>query len=140
VARLALWLACGWLGLSAAGCFTMGHTQAGNPIAWEGVEALEVGTHTVADALELLGAPLEYHRHPDGTLYVWRHREYDYLRLGIEPDLALTFTSVDRLASSVLENIRVVVESGKEFENRVVTYFDRDGVLAAVGTHRGGAE
>jgi hypothetical protein len=123
-----------------AGCFTLGHTSEGNPIAWDAVEKIQVGTHTMRETLDLLGAPLEYHRHPDGTLLVYRARYYDYWRLGLEPDFILTFTAADRLSAGVLENLRLVVESGAEFEERVAVYFDREGVVAGVGTHRKPAE
>jgi hypothetical protein len=126
--------------LTATGCFTVGRVTEGNPVAWEAVDTLEVGTHTVADVIGALGSPLEYHRHPDGMLLVYRSRRYNYWRMGVEPDLLLSFAAVDRATSSVLENLRLVVETGDEFEDRVAAYFDRSGVLAAVGTHRRGEE
>ncbi len=129
-------IAAALLCLSATGCFTVGRVTEGNPVAWDAVDELEVGTHRVADVLTLLGAPLEYHRHPDGVLWVYRSRRYHYWRMGIEPDLLLTFTAADRATTGVLENLRLVVETGDEFEDRVTVYFDHTGVLAAVGTHR----
>lgn len=133
--RLAL-IATLWLPLLGGGCVTAGSYVDGNPIPWDAVEQLEIGTHTMTETLDLLGAPLEYHRHPDGTILVYRHREYDYLRVGLEPDLILTFTAADRVTSSLLENFRLVIESGDEFEERVAVYYDHDGVLAGLGTHR----
>lgn len=130
----ALWLAA--LPVAGGGCVTVGSHSDGNPIRWEAVAQLAIGTHTVADTLDLLGAPLEYQRHPDGTLLVYRHRMYHYLRVGLEPDLILTFTAAERVTSSLLENLRLVIESGDEFEERVAVYYGRDGVLAGVGTHR----
>ena len=100
------------------------------------MDQLEIGTHTMTESLDLLGAPLEYHRHPDGIILVYRHREYDFLRVGLEPDLILTFLAAERVTSSLLENLRLVIESGDEFEERVAVYYDRDGLLAGVGTQR----
>ncbi len=120
-----------------AGCVTVGRVHEGEAIPPEAVQRIQVGTTTLTQLLADLGSPLEFHRHPDGLVLVYRWRGYHYLRLGLEPDRAIPLGVSELPASQVLRNIHFVTEWGTQGEDRLAILVDKDHVVAGVGLHRG---
>lgn len=123
--------------LASSGCVSVVRHSDRDPIDPEAVASVQVGATTLAQALGLLGSPLACHRHPDGLLLEWRTHQYDYLRLGLEPDRVLSFIPAGRLSSIRL--LSLVLHLGEDAEDKLVLLIDDRHVVAGLGYRRGTA-
>ena len=121
---------------SGQGCInvTVAETRRGNPIDGDKVRKLTKGTHTLADVLSTLGAPIEVHAHPDGVLLVYRYAARNTFRIGLEAGGGvMSFIDFTRVLSSLLENLRFTLERVHADEDRVVVLIGRDGRVKGIG-------
>lgn len=116
------------------GCVTLGRTTSGGIPPAAAVAEIRKGDG-VGHVLARLGAPVELSVAPDGMLFIWRERAYEFDRLGIDPSRAISFLDLGGIASDALSNLRLILERGTMRDERVAVLFDPAGRVTAVA-HR----
>ncbi len=121
------------LALTSPGCVTIVSSSQGSPIDAGTVARIEQGKTTLGQVLALLGAPLEVHRHADGRLLVYRHRQRNTFRLGIQPSRALSLIDLTQVTAEAAGNLSLTVERIHAGEDRLMILLGEDEVVRAVG-------
>lgn len=118
----------------AQGCsLTLTRNRWGEPIDVEAVRTLRLGESRLRDALHVLGAPIEVHAQADGRALVYRFKVTKAVEFGIDGGMVTQFVVVAQIAASIIENIKFTWERIHTDEDRVVLFFDRDGILRGIG-------
>ena len=124
--------ACALLLASLTGCLSFANVSQGIEIDPEAVGAISEGT-SLQEVLELLGAPLEVHKHVDGRLLVYRHRKQNTARIDVSVSRALQFIDLTQVTSELASNLQLTIQRTHAGEDRVVILFDKDYRVKALG-------
>ena len=109
--------------MSAAPSCTIGRDYVGKELTADPAEALRPGQTSVADVLELFGAPNRIQRRHDGEVLVYRYVRNNSSQLQIE--------------EPVITGISIFTYTKRQHKaNRLTLFFDREGVLRHYGYTR----
>ncbi len=116
------------------GCIsvTMIRHRRGNEITPEKVAVIHSAESTLDDVLENLGAPIEYQRHTDGLILVYRTRAHNVAEYGIDVGRLVSWTDQGQTYSSLLNNLKFIYGNYATDEDRVVVIIGNDQLVKGI--------
>ena len=110
------------------GCvsMTLVKRRQGNPIDVGKAASIHPQKSTLADVLDILGAPQEVHAHPDGRMLIYRYRARNVAELAIEAENVSRFVDVTQTLSGIVGNLSLRWTRIHADEDRIAIIVGKD--------------